>query len=238
MKKMKWHYDPLSAYWACTCSHQFLKALKFPSKPANQYPGHETKESIWDQHILEKAFPAHCAGLKAGNLICSPSNIIQCFRDKRVLEALALIVSWGGMGRTKNYIYTKSLKEIESTLLGCVSLIRKEGSIRESWDILVMEMDWTKAMVSKCLHFLARSLGYEVNPPVPLDGAVIIKKVWPCFIKSAENYTQSADPPLPDAWSANSFSAFSRYMTVINCWASYTGWTTTQLENTLYDIFH
>ena len=78
----------------------------------------------------------------------------------------------------------QSNKIIEEILLKCLKLTKGENSVMDSWNLLVNELKWSAVITSKCLHFLVRSLGYEINPPVPIDNAVIIKKVCPKFEES------------------------------------------------------
>ena len=78
----------------------------------------------------------------------------------------------------------QSNKIIEEILLKCLKLTKGENAVMDSWNLLVNELKWSAVITSKCLHFLVRSLGYEINPPVPIDNAVIIKKVWPKFEES------------------------------------------------------
>jgi hypothetical protein len=165
-------------------------------------------------------------------LVDNPENIIKCFQNKKVLEALALIVSWGGMARTKKYIYQKGHATIKQNLLSCFDLIYNQRNIEDSFKALRTNLSWTSIMISKCLHFLARSLSFDINPPVPLDGGVILKNVWPKF------RSQIIDYPPPAPWlQYYEWSEYNRYMTAINCWAQMKKWTTTQIENTIYEEY-
>jgi hypothetical protein len=84
-------------------------------------------------------------------------------------------------------------------------------------------------MASKALHFLSRALfPHDRHPPVPIDGAIIRKRVWWCF--------RHGIPPQrrPQDWDADDLEAYHRYMTAILTWAEARNWTTTELEATIY----
>jgi len=95
-------------------------------------------------------------------------------------------------------------------------------------------------ITSKCLHFLSRSLGYETNPPVPIDNKVILGEAWPAFKKLIGKHNNSSHHPMPGVWwdKADSWSGYNRYMTAINCWTDARGWTTTQLESTIFQEYY
>ena len=83
-------------------------------------------------------------------------------------------------------------------------------------------------MTSKTLHFLCRALGFQHDVPVPIDNKVILNRVWPRF--------KNGIPPsqCPQGWKGNTFPAYCRYMTAIIEWANMKGWTTTELEPTIF----
>lgn len=195
------------------------------------------REETWIKHILNDRFPKYCHyPQQQGSLLGSPTNIIKCFQDQKVLEGLALTVAWGRLTRAKGNIYQKSKEDIEQTLLECFKMTENKNSVEDSWNLLVRELDWGYVATSKCLHFLARSLGYETNPPVPIDNKVFLDEVWPTFNKMISRFQDSSNNPMPKNWWDDSFSwnAYNRYMTAISCWSNDKGWTTTQLENTLF----
>lgn len=134
-------------------------------------------EQTWTQRIQKSGFPAIAKKSATGALYCSPENIITCLRDKQMLEGLALVVAWGGMARTSQYIYRETLPTIETTLLQASALIVQDQTIQDAWRLLREKLGWSSVMTSKCLHFAARSLNFAINPPVALDNGVVIKKV-------------------------------------------------------------
>ena len=238
MKELNWEYDKTTAYWA----NRLLIPIK-SKRPTPQYDGLDYRlwEDTWVKHILNSSFPEYCRyPQQQGSLLCSPSNIIRCYQEQKVLEALALTVAWGRMTRTKGNIYQKSNRVIEKTLSKCLRLTINTNSVEHAWNLLLRELDWGYVITSKCLHFLARSLGYESNPPVPLDNKVILNEVWPAFKKMINQHKSSSNYPMPGIWwdYSVSWSGYNRYMTAINCWANAVGWTTTQLENTLFEEYY
>jgi len=238
MKYLNWQYDESTEYWA--------KRLLIPIKskhPEPQYDGldYRLREKTWKKHILKDSFPAYCHyPNQEGSLLCSPSNIIRCYRDQRVLEGLALTVAWGRMTRSKGNIYQESNQIIEETLQKCLRLIEKTNSVKDSWNLLVRRLHWSYVITSKCLHFLARSLSYSINPPVPIDNRVIINRVWHTFEEMVTNNFKASTEIFPEEWwdDAVSWNAYNRYMTAINCWASQKDWTTTQIENTIFQEYY
>ena len=74
----------------------------------------------------------------------------------------------------------------------------------------------------------------KLNPKYP--NKVIIEKVWPAFKTQVKSEFVLSIDVMPKAWweSSSSFKSFNRYMTAINVWADLKGWTTTQMENTIY----
>lgn len=238
MIELSWHPDQTTEYWA--------KKVPIPIKskrPIPQYDGmdYRMREGTWAKHIQGDRFPEYCRyPCLEETLLCSPENIMHCFQDQKVLEGLALTVAWGRMTRSKGNIYTKSNKVIEKTLLNCLSSIESTGSVKDSWNLLVSSFGWSHVITSKCLHFLARSLGYSSNPPAPIDTKVIIKRVWPAFEKMVINNFKKDKDTFPEAWWDNrsSWEPYNRYMTALNCWASNKGWTTTQLESTLFQEYY
>ena len=231
--KLKWSLDPSTASWASKIT------LIRSSQPQRQYDGTSYRmwEDTWRKYILVPDYPAYCRYLRQpGYLLASPSNIIACFQENKVLQALALVVAWGSMVRTAPRIYTRPLSEIEDLLVKCLGLVRAEESIESSWNLLIDRLQWSAVITSKCLHFLSRAVGCEENPPVPIDNGVILNKVWPEFEKKVKSQLDFDASPSRFRWWSYSpdWGAYNRYMTAIICWAELKGWTTTQVENTLF----
>lgn len=159
--------------------------------------------------------------------ITSPESIINAFQNNKYLEGLALLKLWGGMARTRKYIYTQDLSTITLILEQARQSIQDTNEISSAWNLLQNDLKWTFVMTSKTLHFLARSLGYELNPPAALDRAVILDQIWP---KLTTGY---AKDEIPQPWS-NGLEGYKRYMTFINYFAKESGWSNTQYEATLF----
>ena len=92
------------------------------------------------------------------------------------------------------------------------------------------QLRWSPVLASKTLHFLCRALGFEQNPPVAIDNAVILNKVWPTW--------RHLVPPVLTlgGWNGTS-EAYLRYMTAILIWAEARGWTTTEMEATIFEEY-
>jgi len=143
-----------------------------------------------------------------------------------------LVVSWGRMWRAAASIYGRnSLQKIEEALHDCRDSISRTNNIKDAWESLRNGLNWTDVMISKTLHFLTRSMGYVRNPPVAIDHKVIIDNVWSSF----KNGLPSGSQVSP--WSAGTrspFEYYNRYMTAVQVWAEARGWTTTEVEATIF----
>jgi hypothetical protein len=201
--------------------------------PADQFGGCRTYGETWNDRVVQpSAWPN-------GPLWSSPEQIVRQFADERYTQALALVVSWGGMGRRSKDIYgarsRENIEQIDRTLRRCAQSIRTSQSIADSWIILMGsengQLGWSAVMTSKTLHFLCRSLGFVQDPPVAIDGAVIRQRVWPVFRDSVPVDQR------PGIWEGNSFGAYCRYMTAILTWAGRRNWTTTEMEATVFKKF-
>lgn len=202
--------------------------------PARQAQGHPFSPSTWDGRVIQPSkWPS-------GNLWSNPEQIIKQFQQRHYTQAVAMVVSWGEMWRQPNAIWgpSRPLAHIEKTLAECADNIVKSNSISHSWDRLtgtVMsttgQLAWSSVMASKTLHFLCRSLGFEQDPPVPIDGGVMRQRVWPFF----RNSISKGYPP--GNWNGDAFEVYSRYMSAIRTWANQRNWTTTQMEVTIFDHF-
>ncbi|HET9743377.1 MAG TPA: hypothetical protein VFQ00_11565 [Terriglobales bacterium] len=210
-------------------------AAKYPlflncTTPASQANGHPFLPSTWNHRVM------HPPDWPRGVLRSTPSEIIRQFRARRYTQALAMIVSWGEMWRQPDSVWgSRTLESIEETLEICAQSILSSRSVEGSWEILTghpgNKLGWSAVLASKTLHFLCRSLGFEDNPPVALDGGVIRKKVWPTFRDSIPNSER------PKSWNDDTFEAYCRYMTAIITWASQRSWSTTEIEVTIFDRF-
>jgi protein-tyrosine phosphatase len=190
-------------------------------QPAAEYAGHEVDPARWQSCLRQgDTFPL-------APLMCCPAQIIIEFRAGHNLQALALTASWGGMGRTKRYIYRKSLQNIYDALSVCSQSIRRTSSIKDSWELLTTELSWTNVMTSKTLYFLCRALRFDYNPPVPIDNKVILKRVWPKF-KNGVPLSER-----PGNWEGG-FDAYCRYMTAMTEWARPRQWSTIDVQATIF----
>ncbi len=242
MKHLYWCYDESTAWWArevgCVVDVG-SRALPAPQYDATGASDIHLAPETWGRHILASQFPDYC--VRDARLECSPCNILCCLSDSRYLEALVLIFGWGGrsMFRMKRSVYNTRRETIRRTLAQCVNCIGEDHSIARAWDLVVRDLGWSDVLASKYLHFLARSLGYEMNPPVPVD-SIMGGRVWREFRARVRHYRDRAVGPIPKrpkAWrdGSHSWEAYNRYMTAILCWGEETeGWSSTEVENTIF----
>jgi hypothetical protein len=221
--EMQWQLDEKTAAAASNFNIACL------SVKAKQYPGQRFDPEKRKDQVLDPQWP------NDKPLCSSPDHIIALFQRDRHLEGLAMVVAWGGMGRRPAAIYKKcTLEEIHQSLRKCCELIKGTHSIQEAWVTLTdthSGLAWSNVLASKCLHFMARACGFDRNPPVPIDNRIILERLWPTFRDSIKQKSER-----PDKWDKE-FAAYSRYMTAIITWANKKGWTTTEVESTIFDRF-
>ena len=225
---MDWRSDPKTERVAA--SHPVLIEAK---TPADQFGGFRFWPVRWDHRVVQ---PPQWPNME---LKSSPAAIIEQFQLGHFTQGLAMTVSWGKMWRRPEAIWGSPslahIEHIESTLRECASSIERTGSIEGAWPLLTGHDDdhlgWSAVISSKTLHFMSRALGFDDDPPVALDNAVIRRRVWPAFIGDVP------EADWPGDWNGNGLDAYLRYMTAVRVWAGLKGWTTTELETTLFSEF-
>ena len=196
-------------------------------KPAKQYEWFSLCKKTWDKDdrvIHPSKWPDTLR-------LLGPQHIITEFKNQRYTHGLCMVVLWGNMKRTVKYIwYDHSPGYIEKILHDCSKEIQSSHSIESSWLQLTEELGWSDVITSKTLHFMCRSAGFHKNPPVPIDKAVIMEKVWREW-KERQGVSGS--------WrnATHTFYCYTRYITAIRTWALKKKWTTTEVEATIYDKF-
>src|SRR5215208_6157765 len=85
-------------------------------------------------------------------------NIVRCFRERLVMEGLALTLAWGVMARTAKYVYDRSKTYIAEALTNCLDDVEASRDAEGAWRILTRDLGWSNVMASKTLHFMARGL--------------------------------------------------------------------------------
>lgn len=120
---------------------------------------------------------------------CSTAAIIDCFQNGYYSGGVWLVAQWGRMLRTdplrlRNNDPQVACQHIQGIINDCCISIQQTNSVEESWHLLtdIDGLYWTDTMASKVLHFLTRALLPNHNDhPVPIDGAIIIKRLWPLY---------------------------------------------------------
>lgn len=234
MNQLEWHPDEATNYWAQRIS------LPASLKKSNQFSGDDKKMVVanWQHHITTSQFPDFCLTEDKTYLIPRTPSIIQCFREGYFLEGLVLTIGWGGMARAQKTIYGVSpdLNKMQSLLEAAYTSRAQAIDLQSAWTILTKDLGWGRVIASKVLHFLARSCGYEQNPPVPFDNAVSWNQLNSWFFTTISLHWQKKDPAIPDTWwdEENSWESYNRYMTAIICWAEQRGWTTTDIDASVF----
>ncbi len=218
---MNWNIDLQTQHAA----HNFPILIQ-AAQPAPQFPGRPFNPANWLHRIRPQDYFA------VNVQTSDPQTIINTFQNGEYLQGLALVVSWGSMWRTAKSIYGgNALQDIYESLHESAGSITHTESIENAWAILIERLSWSAVITSKVLHFLCRSLGFQDDPPVAIDNAVILQKVWPAF-KNNIPFGQR-----PRSWRGDGIDAYFRYMTAVIEWASMSNWTTTDMETTLFNEF-
>jgi len=216
-KKLNWGEPDIDTkYWAEEITFKdFLR--DDPETPSCQYNGNPE-------------FSKFC-------LLPSPDNIKIFFQKEDYFQGMVLVIFWGSMWDKKSLkkIFTPKLSCIQQTLKEAKNSIIQEQSINNSWNLLEKNLGWSNVFISKVLHFLSRSAGFEKNPPVPIDNGVILNIVWPEFIKRVKHANDNHHKP--KSWNSDCICGYLRYMTLINVWTKQKNWSTTDVEITLYQRF-
>jgi len=202
--------------------------------PTEQFAGGNFNPEKWEKRGLKRSqWPDK-------TLILSPDEIITQFRNKRWGLAVCMVITWGGIWRTPSVFWKPGWASIEEILSACADEIRTSKSIEKAWSMLTggadEQLGWTDVMASKSLHFLCRSVGFERNPPVPIDGKIIVGRVWKEFRNHA-----GKESPMPWRQGGYPFDAYKRYMSAVRIWAHQKKWTTTQVDagrgDDLFQVF-
>lgn len=256
-KSINWQLDRNSAIWA-----KKLIPDCFPSSPEKQFNALGDQDcgmlsEKWSPRLLRRKFPHFCYDNNI-RLRPTPANIVRCLATKRfVLEGVALTSRWGRMderspfGRALRKIYALRhenepergrLEQIRSelTIVGRILDSSALGSpqLEKCWAHLVKKLDWSPVMTSKILHFLCRSRGIRDNPPVAIDNACMRTWLWKQHLEPRirqVSRNENMRPPKP--WTGDSWQAYNRYFTWMLVWSSTLGWTTTEVETTLFTLF-
>jgi len=220
---MNWQSDAQSE----TAALLIPPPIVLPHEPAPQYPGRAFNTNNW-AHRFSPAEPA-LEDIQTS----SPEAIIARIQAEAYTQALCLIISWGTMWRSQQYIYRQHDNEfIRQAIMDAVLYVAADQSIPRAWHRLTGNQEesprWTPVIASKVLHFIARALGHVEDPPTPIDNKIILQHLWPKWIANVP-FDQR-----PQSWKGRSFEAYNRYMTVIRTWACLQGWTTTQMESTIF----
>lgn len=191
------------------------------NSPIPPLKGRNFDTRSWNHRVVQPA--TWC-----GELRSDPDQIMRQFKNGHYTQGLAMVVSWGTMWRQPAAIWGhRNLEHIEEILGLCSESIRTTQSIEDAWKALTKGLCWSSVLTSKTLHFICCSLGFEDDPAVPIDGAVIRQKVWPAFRDPIPYHER------PEGWEGDSFEAYCRYMSAILTWAKMKNWNTAEVERTM-----
>ena len=230
---MTWEPDQLTESWARSVrpilghpAKQYGTACDIPHAQRQTWANCLGGDSI-PKEVLCDADP--------DQLVATPANIVQCFKQELWLLGLVLTIRWGAMGRSRRYIFKQEPPKVRRTLEICASTIKTTADLEKAWECL-NPLGWSPVIRSKTLHFLCRAYGSTTMVPVPLDNQVTLQCLWPAFIREVK-YRQracGAQDKTPRSWAQGDFDAYRRYMTAILTWSTHLGWSTTETEATIF----
>lgn len=225
---MNWQPDPIFEQLA-------LQAPIINLPDANQFPG---RNEILHEYAL-------LTNNNNPNIDSSPASIIESAQNHEWRTFLLKVGRWGGMipgilRRPFNNIYWSTytidvteerLVQIETALGDTYSMILNEQPFELVWNRL-RELGWTKVILSKCLHFIARAADDEGLLPIAVDNAMSCNWLWPSF----QNRIQviNLDWPRPAGINGNEFQHYNRYFTAMVTWAQIQGIDVGEIEIRLF----
>lgn len=211
--------------------------VNLDTKP--QFPGFSEEADLWID-LLNDA--------NQNELNCSPESIIETGSRGDWKTFTVLVGRWGGMipgplGKPFQMIYGhhrnepvdfNRLDQIEAALTSTFKMFIDEDPLQQIWNHL-RALGWSKVMISKCLHFQARSAGLTGDVPVPVDGAMCVHWLWPQF-KNEVN-ASGFIWPRPAGINRNDFESYNRYLSAMKGWAQAKEISISDLEFALFARF-
>ena len=135
LRMLCWPTDPKTVHSASAYPIPIRRQI-----PASQFPGFSTDAKTWNDRVIQPA------AWPAGTLRSSPAQIMEFFQNRRYTQGLAMVVSWGGMGRRSPDIYgpkdirnqykPEIIHKIERMLQASTESIMDTRSIAASWEML------------------------------------------------------------------------------------------------------
>ena len=107
--------------------------------------------------------------------------------------------------------------------------------LEEIWSQLRSDLDWSAVMISKCLHFMARSAGWRDPVPTPIDYSMVRRWLWPAFKNAVGSHAM--EWPRPGGVNGDSWEPYNRYMSAIRSWAEVRQWSCMEIETALFSLW-
>lgn len=189
-------------------------------------------DAVQYQGVVETRTDYACLATNNNPVVdSSPDAIISSAQNRQWRSFLLQVGRWGRMipgplGAPFKNIYGASnpdevtedrLVEIETALDKAYDMLRKEEEFEKIWNRL-RELGWSKVIISKCLHFMARAAGVKGVIPVPIDGKMSVDWLWKGFKTAVEN-NPNLEWPSPGSINDHSYISYNRYMSAMVAWA-------------------
>jgi hypothetical protein len=224
MTRLVWDLDPATEPLARRWNP--LRRRRLPGKP---FDGRLGFAATWQRWLDEGTFPAYVLDAQAPDRI-SPSveNIVRAFSQSDYMVGTILVLAWGGLARHKPTLLARGRPAVRRAVERAARLLAEHERVRPAWEAFD-PLGWSMVARSKTLHFLARGLGIETNPPVPIDNAAMVSTLYPEFLEACRTLGDR-----PTSWRSGDWNAYQSYMTAILVWTNEKGWTTSEVETTLF----
>jgi len=179
----------------------------------------------------------------------SPESIIESAQAGEWLTFLLKVGRWGHMipgplagpmqniygNRNPTHVLQERLNQISLCLSDSFEMLLQEHSFRLIWERFD-ELNWTRVIRSKCLHFQARAADLEGPIPIAVDGLMSTQWLWPAF-RSVVRQRLGLQWPNPGSITGDTFESYNRYLSAMNAWATHMNIGIDELEVRLFQAF-
>jgi hypothetical protein len=216
--------------------------------PLNELLLHQAEQFAGYQQQATNNY-SRLMNIPAGHLDSSPESIIESAQAGEWLTFLLKVGRWGHMipgplakpmlniygNRNPANISQERLNQISLCLSDSFEMLLHQHSFQLIWERFD-ELNWTRVIRSKCLHFQARAANIEGPIPVAVDGLMSTQWLWPAFRSAVRNNLEFPWPH-PGGIMSNTFESYNRYLSAMNAWATHMNIGINELEVRLFQAF-
>ena len=135
---------------------------------------------------------------------------------------------------TQEPVSKERLHQIKKCLANAMSQLIDNQPLEVVWQGFE-KVNWSDVMISKCLHFMCRTLEYRGAIVVPIDNAMVQNTLWVAFKKFVGDNNQNW--PRPARVVGQGYIGYQRYFTAMHEWSEKLGISNSQLEFNLFHAF-